>query len=208
MSQDTLSKDTTHESTSAFFDDQPLDNELESWLNDEESVQRWHRYSLISSSLKGDLGQSPQLDISASVSEAVEQEASQRVVKAGFGSRSAAVRKAAARWVQPTGKVAVAAAVAVVAVMTVQTYQQPNTVPAAEEPALMTAPIGGRQPVSFSPNATSESMAERQFQDLQQRRQAQSYLIDHQQQVLMLQDAASTHEPDTNKKIEQETPEQ
>ena len=79
-----------------------------------------------------------------------------------------------------------------VAVMTVQSVQSPDTVPAAQEPGFITNPLGGRQPVSYSPSVNSASAGAQEQQDVQLRRQAQSYLIDHQQQILLLQNASET----------------
>ncbi|MGM0481397.1 MAG: sigma-E factor negative regulatory protein [Pseudomonadota bacterium] len=198
MSQDRLSKDTTPTSemqtTSAIFDQESAEHvAMDEWLDNDEERLRWHRYSLISSSLKRDLGQTTEVDISEQVSAAIAaQIETPEVIKTSLNSRSSAVRKAAMRWLQPTAKVAVAAGVAVVAVLTVQTYQQPTLLPGssgADQPSIMTAPIGGSsQPVSYSPSAQTQPLTEAAPQQSQQlRRQAQSYLIDHQQQLMIIQ---------------------
>lgn len=170
------------EVTSALFDSQDVDaKELDDILNDDESTQTWHRYSVARAALKSELGTSSELDISQRVSAAIDNEGS-TVIKPGFG-HSKSQNKAASKWFQPLAKVAVAASVAVVAVMTVQVYQQP-AVPGGTgaEPALLTNPIGGREPVSLN---HVEPMS--QVSDQQRRRQVQSYLIDHQQQLMLQQ---------------------
>lgn len=170
------------EVTSALFDSQDVDaKELDDVLNDEQSAQTWHRYSVARAALKNELGASVDLDISQRVSAAIESEGS-NVIKPGFG-QSKSQHKAASKWFQPLAKVAVAASVAVVAVMTVQVYQQPvGADGASAEPALLTNPIGGREPVSLN---HVEPMS--QVSDQQRRRQVQSYLIDHQQQLMLQQ---------------------
>lgn len=196
MSQDNRSTDAklVHETeaTSAFFDEESAEHQsIDAWLADEETAQRWHRYSIISSVMKSDVTVS--VDISERVSAAVAAEGQHNnVVSVAATSRSKAARKAASRWYQPVAKVAVAAGVAVVAVMTVQSVQSPDTVPAAQEPGFITNPLGGRQPVSYSPSVNSASAGAQEQQDVQLRRQAQSYLIDHQQQILLLQNASET----------------
>jgi len=209
MSQDNMSKDEKNspevEATSALFDGEVADcASLDDWLDNTENTERWHRYSIISSSLKGDVAEVAHIDISARVSASIDDESSAKVVRTSFSSRSAAARKAAARWLQPAGKAAVAAGVAVVAVLTVQTYQQPASVPSAEEPAFMTAPIGGRQPVSYSPsaNTTSADQQQQQARESQLRRQAQSYLIDHQQQLMIVEGKANQTRSDKNESPE------
>ena len=196
MSQDNRSTDAKlvdeTEATSAFFDEESAEQQsIDAWLADEETAQRWHRYSIISSVMKSDVTVS--MDISERVSAAVAAEGRHNnVVSVAAASRSKAARKAASRWYQPVAKVAVAAGVAVVAVMTVQSVQSPDTVPAAQEPGFITNPLGGRQPVSYSPSVNSASAGAQEQQDVQLRRQAQSYLIDHQQQILLLQNASET----------------
>lgn len=179
------------ESTSALFDDQNINaDEIEALLDDEQATQEWHRYSVIRAAIKGDLNTNISMDISEQVRQSVSQESN--VVKPGFG-RSKSQNKAASRWFQPFAKVAVAASVAVVAVMTVQTYQQPVTPDGGSaEPALLTSPIGGgREPVSLN---HVEPMS--QSNDQQRRRQVQSYLIDHQQQLMLQQKADSDEQPE------------
>ena len=180
------------ESTSALFDDQSINaDEIEQLLGDEQAMQEWHRYSVIRAAIKGDLNTDISMDISEQVRTSVSQE-SNKVVKPGFG-RSKSQNKAASRWLQPFAKVAVAASVAVVAVMTVQTYQQPVTAEGGSaEPALLTNPIGGgREPVSLN---RVEPMS--QINDQQRRRQVQSYLIDHQQQLMLQQKAEKDEQPE------------
>lgn len=197
MSRDFLSTDdnelTQSELTSTLFDAEQLDGQrsegdsLDAWLADDAAASQWHRYSIISSSLKGDLSDAPTLDISAQVSAAIADEKLDNVVSMSLNSKNKAARKASLRWLQPAGKIAVAASVAVVAVLSVQSLQQPTAVPNAEQPALMTNPLGGREPVSYSPAVAAPSEAQQQAYELQMRRQAQSYLIDHQQQTLIVQ---------------------
>ncbi|RUO68768.1 sigma-E factor negative regulatory protein [Idiomarina ramblicola] len=179
------------ESTSALFDDQAINaDEIEALLDDEQATQEWHRYSVIRAAIKGDLNTDISMDISEQVRASVSQES--KVVKPGFG-RSKSQNRAASRWFQPFAKVAVAASVAVVAVMTVQTYQQPVTPEGGSaEPALLTNPIGGgREPVSLN---HVEPMS--QNNDQQRRRQVQSYLIDHQQQLMLQQKVDSDEQPE------------
>jgi len=179
------------ESTSALFDDQSIDtDEIEALLGDEQAQQEWHRYSVIRAAIKGDLNTDVSLDISERVRASINQESN--VVQPGFG-RSKSQNKAASRWFQPFAKIAVAASVAVVAVMTVQTYQQPATPDGSSaEPTLLTNPIGGgREPVSLN---RVEPMS--QINDQQRRRQVQSYLIDHQQQLMLQQKAEKDEQPE------------
>lgn len=205
-----------NETTSAFFDEEQANqSSLEAWLADEETATRWHSYSIISRAMKGDLAGTAHIDISARVSASIAKEkphssakaGSDKVIAVNHDKHSAAAQKAARRWFQPLAKVAVAAGVAAVAVMTVQTYQTPEAVPAAQEPALLTNPLGGRQPVSYSPSNNASPVTNQQ-QDVQLRRQAQSYLIDHQQQMLLIERANAAKEKSDSGQPQQDTPSQ
>ena len=56
------------EVTSALFDSQDVDaKELDDVLNDEQSAQTWHRYSVARAALKNELDSSVELDISQHV---------------------------------------------------------------------------------------------------------------------------------------------
>lgn len=184
------------ELTSALFDDQTVHaDDIEALLGDEQSKQEWHRYSVIRAAIKNDLNTEISVDISERVQASIQQESN--VVKPAFGG-SKSQHKAASRWFQPFAKVAVAAGVAVVAVMTVQTYQQPNLPDGTSaEPTLLTNPIGGgREPVSLN---RVEPMS--QVTDQQRRRQAQSYLIDHQQQLMLQQQLEKQLEKPTEQEL-------
>lgn len=184
------------ELTSALFDDQIVHaDDIEALLDDEPAKQEWHRYSVIRAAIKDDLNTDISLDISERVQASIQHESN--VVTPAFG-RSKSQNKAASRWFQPFAKVAVAAGVAVVAVMTVQTYQQPNLPDGTSaEPTLLTNPIGGgREPVSLN---RVEPMS--QVSDQQRRRQAQSYLIDHQQQLMLQQQLEKKQENPTEQEL-------
>lgn len=184
------------ELTSALFDDQIVNaDDIEALLDDEPAKQEWHRYSVIRAAIKDDLNTDISLDISERVQASIQHESN--VVTPAFG-RSKSQNKAASRWFQPFAKVAVAAGVAVVAVMTVQTYQQPNLPDGTSaEPTLLTNPIGGgREPVSLN---RVEPMS--QVSDQQRRRQAQSYLIDHQQQLMLQQQLEKKQENPTEQEL-------
>ncbi|MAD54347.1 sigma-E factor negative regulatory protein [Idiomarina sp. UBA3162] len=192
------------ESWSALFDSE-LDAieqaDFDAQLEDAEQSDRWYRYSVIKSAMKGELNHNGPLDISAAVAAEIDampatsnEVDSDNVVQAHGSSRSAAARKAAMRWFNPVAKVAVAAGVAAVALITVQTYQTPTDASGVEQPSILTNPLGARQPVSFSPNSTPSASTTQQALEQSMRRQAQSYMIDHQQQLMMLSTEAANSE--------------
>lgn len=155
-------------------------------LSDKTARDAWQRYALIGGVMRADANVGAPLDISQRVAEQVAQEPllQGQVVQPQI-TQKGAMGRAARRWLQPAAKVAVAAGVAAVAVLSVNTVQQPNPVQQSNEPAFITNPIGGLNPVSLNavfaePQASSPSQAMQQ-----QQREMQSYIIDHQQQLLL-----------------------
>jgi|GEM_PF-579299 len=218
LSNDTLeSADDRQESWSALFDseqDAIEQADLDAQLEDAEQSERWYRYGVIRSAMKGELNHNGPLDISAAVAAEIDampaasnEVKSDNLVQAHTSSRSAAARKAAMRWFNPVAKVAVAAGVAAVALVTVQTYQTPGDASGVDQPSILTNPLGAREPVSFSPNSTPAT-ATHQAVEQSMRRQAQSYMIDHQQQIMMLGGEAVNDENDTEdaEKVSQQDP--
>ena len=202
-----------HESWSSLFDSEldVLDQaDFDAQLEDAEQSDRWYRYGVIRSAMKGELNHNGPLDISAAVAAEVDAMPSannavdsDNVVQAHTWSRSAAARKAALRWFNPLAKVAVAAGVAAVALVTVQTYQTPMDASGVEQPSILTNPMGAREPVSFSPNAAPSASAQKAIEQ-SMRRQAQSYMIDHQQQLMMLSSEAANNEETTETNNQQD----
>ena len=202
-----------HESWSSLFDSEldVLDRaDFDAQLEDAEQSDRWYRYGVIRSAMKGELNHNGPLDISAAVAAEVDAMPSannavdsDNVVQAHTSSRSAAARKAALRWFNPLAKVAVAAGVAAVALVTVQTYQTPMDASGVEQPSILTNPMGAREQVSFSPNAAPSASAQKAIEQ-SMRRQAQSYMIDHQQQLMMLSSEAANNEETTETNNQQD----
>ncbi len=100
------------ESVSALVDGEVSEMELHRLLKasetDGEVRETWSRYQLASSAIRGDLAVAPMIDLSASISEAIEQEETYKVAPKATG------------WLQNAGRMAVAASVAAVMVVTVQ----------------------------------------------------------------------------------------
>lgn len=212
-------QETTQSRTSAWLDneaDVELDSSLTMLLRDRDEQARLQRYALYGSIMRQDLPLGQPLDISQRVAAAIAQEQAltpTNVVAPNLNSGGAR-SKAALRWLKPVASVAVAASVAVVAVLSVQTWQvgPMGTTEAGMEPALITNPLGGRNPVSFNvaegaaQGANSQAglrmgvpmqeapAVSQQEEMMWQRRQLQSYLIDHQQQLQLRQQAETAAE--------------
>lgn len=169
----------------------------------------WQRYALVGSVLRGDAEVGQPVDISAQVAARVAAEAPEdmatesSVVDVSIAAGGART-KAAMRWLKPAASAAVAASVAIVAVLSVQQWNQPvggQNSGQSMEPALITNPLGGRNPVSYNavgtPAANKATTATASDAQQQQRRQLQSYLIDHQQQLQLRQQAEQETTPES-----------
>ena len=112
----------SEEALSALMDSEAHELEcrrvLKSIAEDEELRETWHRYQLASAAMKRELPYR-MVDLSLSISNAIEQEAG---IKPGFR-----------RFLQPLGKVAVAASVAMVAVIGVHQIQSPAGQPSGKQ---------------------------------------------------------------------------
>lgn len=183
--------DRSYEQVSALLDNASEDlreqeQQLDTLLSDTEAQHVWGRYALIGRVMKGDAEAHQPIDISAAVAARISAEAQPgKVVQGRFGKQSVK------RWLAPAGSVAIAASVALVAVLSVQ---QTNPVVPEEtvQPAFATAPIGGRNPVSY--NTVLQSNEPTQAELAQHSRLLQSYMLDHQQQLQLSLQAQQLNE--------------
>jgi len=188
-----------NESLSAYVDGDLKDEKfLNTLCNDSELQEKWHRYHIIKDGLKNENLSLLNVDISAQVAQALENEpalSSSKSIKptshnagivqwlASTFSGKKASNDAAGKFtpiVQQTGQFAVAASVAVAVILGVQQYNQP-----AENQPFNAAPIipvtgiqGGLSPVSLEQTRTlprTDVSAQRQ--------RLNAYLHDHNQQV-------------------------
>ncbi|CAB0149841.1 Anti-sigma-E factor RseA [Pseudidiomarina piscicola] len=183
--------DRSYEQLSALLDNasensREQEQQLDTLLSDSEAQQVWSRYALIGRVMKGDTADQQPLDISAAVAARIESEAPPtQVVQGRFG------KQRIQRWLRPAGSVAIAASVALIAVVSVQ--QNTPVVPEETvQPAFATAPLGGRNPVSY--NTVLQSNEPTQAELAQQTRLLQSYMLDHQQQLQLSLQAQQLNE--------------
>ncbi|MGL5497786.1 MAG: sigma-E factor negative regulatory protein [Aeromonas sobria] len=191
------------EQISALMDGELSDAEVLNELEMDSDLQdTWGRYHLIGNAMRGDLSVSLQLDLSASIMAALEDEptilAPKPVeVKPVLQPIVAPVKTDSNviplfRWVgQQLGQYAIAASVAAAVIFGVQQYQGQDGLPT--NPVLNTIPIGGSaSPVSVhypqqdGTRARQQGLTEQQMQD--QRERVNAFLRDHQLQQRLLQD--------------------
>jgi sigma-E factor negative regulatory protein RseA len=181
--------DKHNEQLSALVDSAEVDEAvLERMLKDDQQRSAWHRYQLAGAIIRNEAKAGMPLDISAAVAAQVAEEPA---IVAPRARRSWLKSAANDSWWRPAASFAVAASVALVTVIGVHNYQVSPTGEAVtnsadansiSNPVFETAPIGGMaSPVSFN-SVQSEPLAPSD-QGSAQRRQLQSFFIDHQQQT-------------------------
>ncbi|MGL5991976.1 MAG: sigma-E factor negative regulatory protein [Aeromonas sobria] len=191
------------EQISALMDGELSDAEVLNELEMDSDLQdTWGRYHLIGNAMRGDLSVNLQLDLSASIMAALEDEptilAPKPVEAATVLQPVVAPVKTDSNVIplfrrvgQQLGQYAIAASVAAAVIFGVQQYQGQDGLPT--NPVLNTIPIGGSaSPVSVhyrqqdGSRARQQGLTEQQMQD--QRERVNSFLRDHQLQQRLLQD--------------------
>lgn len=181
------------EQLSALMDGETLDNEAISALSKDVVLQKnWESYHLIRDTLRGDVPQLLDFDISARVMTAIENEPAQKVtpliVEAQPKPEQAAVMPFWAKvrpWAAQITQVGVAACVSLAVIVGVQQYNKPVVGQSSDAPVFNTLPMMGQaSPVSLGVPAdnanTNNSNANQQVQD--QRRRVNALLQDYELQ--------------------------
>lgn len=179
------------EQLSALMDGESVDNALLAALSQDASLQKnWESYHLIRDTLRGDVPQLLNFDISARVAAAIEQEPRQRITPLIPEEQPKPAEAAAMPfwgrvrpWAAQITQVGLAACVSLAVIVGVQQYNKPAVQPSSDTPAFNTLPIMGQaSPVSLgvpADNAIS-STANQQVQD--QRRRVNALLQDYELQ--------------------------
>ncbi|MDO6566188.1 RseA family anti-sigma factor [Alteromonas sp. 1_MG-2023] len=172
------------ENLSAFMDGE-IDGDaiIEAIKQDEELQAKWQRYHVIRGAMRKEASVAPQLDITASVAAALEDEPAIVAPKASRW-RSIPVIGSVVPFAKQSGQFAVAASVAVAVILGVQHFNQP----APTEP-FMTAPTAGPQgglaPVSLE---QTRALPRNDMNEvLEKKRKINALIADHEQQVKLKQ---------------------
>ncbi len=154
--------------------------------SDKASHEKWRNYHMIGDAMRGELPQTLNLDLSARIADAIEQEPT---IMAPTPSREEATEQQVAAKVsgdsvkvvpfyKQFGQYAIAATVAVMAIVGVQNMNQTAGDTDITSPALVTRPlIGSASPVSYQGPGVQQGYTNEQLREQQQR--VNSYLQDH-----------------------------
>lgn len=171
------------EKLSAFMDGEIEGNEIIDAIKHDEALQaKWQRYHVIRGAMRKEASVAPQLDITASVAAALENEPAIVAPKPSRW-RSIPVLGSVVPFAKQSGQFAVAASVAVAVILGVQQFNQP----APSEPfeTFSTRPQGDLSPVSLE---QTRALPRNDMNEmLETKRKINALIADHEQQIRLKQ---------------------
>jgi len=192
------------ETVSGLVDSYQQDVEkLDSVLKEQTLAERWENYHLIGDVLRDDTPQSIQIDLSAQIAQAIEQEPT--VLAPRRNKFIEATKAKVVQFARPFGQVAIAASAAGLMILGVQTSNvADNELSAPSQQIIQTKPFAGvADPVSL--NYQTPNRAAQQQAYLEQQRRFQALLADHQQQIRLsavAKEAKVENDEQTKMKVE------
>lgn len=197
------------EKLSAFMDGEmgvsndPLITDIEL---DQDLRSKWQRYHLIRDGLRGELGQSTNFDVAASIAQAIEAEPA--ILAPTKRLRDIPVIGSVIPLVKQSGQFLVAASVAAVVILGVQNFNQQDVSEPFSTAPPITGPQGGLTPVSLE--QTRSVQRNDMAALLEQRRLINALIADHQRQLQMQQPQAAETSVDekVSSQNEQKQPQQ
>lgn len=152
------------------------DDNIRQLLDDKEMAEGWQRYHLVGDVLRGEASEQLDIDISAQISAALEDEPT-ILAPQSWQQRAKAQVIAFAK---PVGQVAIAASAAFVMILGVQHTNQPEELQEVPQ-IIQPIPFGGvADPVSYN---VERSMAAERKAYIEQKRRLHAILNDHKQQL-------------------------
>ena len=183
------------EKLSAFMDGEIEGNDIIDAIKQDEALQaKWQRYHVYRGAMRKEASVAPQLDITASVAAALENEPA---IVAPKRSRwqPIPVIGSVVPFAKQSGQLAVAASVAVAVIFGVQyTNQDAPTEPFMTAPTI--APQGGLAPVSLEQTRTLPRNDMNEV--LEKKRKINALIADHEQQIKLKQAQEDESEGDTS----------
>ncbi len=173
-----------HEWVSAAVDGESDEQALADLAADVGSHQQWRDYHMIGDAMRGELHKSINLDLSASIADAIDREPT--ILTPVQYSDNKKSDHAVSGFTNVTsmfkqfGQYAIAASVALVAVVGVQNYNQQSGIDATPLPVLNTRPlVGSVTPVSLQTGLVQRSQNFTNIQVMEQRQRINAYIQDH-----------------------------
>jgi len=170
------------ETVSSCVDDVIIhDESIDEIIKDKELSDTWGRYQLMGDIMRNDVPQTLQLDLSAKIAAAIDDEPTVLAPKNTAKSESS-FKARIINFVKPLGQVAIAASAAGLMVLGVQQNNVSQTNDIAPMQNIQTNPlIGIAEPVSFNYQQPTQMSKKQAY--IQQQRRLQALLFDHKQQI-------------------------
>ena len=162
---------------------------------------KWQRYHLIRDGMRGELGQSTNFDVAASIAQAIDAEPAILAPKKRL--QDIPVIGSVVPLVKQSGQFLVAASVAAVVILGVQNFNQPDVSEPFSTAPPITGPQGGLTPVSLE--QTRSVQRNDMAALLEQRRLINALIADHQRQLQMQQPQAVEQTDDSNTPTQDES---
>ncbi|MEI6858644.1 MAG: anti sigma-E factor RseA C-terminal domain-containing protein [Shewanella sp.] len=168
--------------------------------------RQWRDYHMIGDAMRGELPKSINLDLSASIADAIDREPTILAPVQRPDSNKSDHAISGFANVMPMfrqfGQYAIAASVALFAVVGVQNYSQQSAIDVTPLPVLNTQPlVGSVTPVSLQTGPVQISQSLNNVQVMEQRQRINAYIQDH----MLQQRLNSGIEIDDNNKIDSDT---
>ena len=171
------------ESVSSLIDNEHLSDEaIEQALNEHELTDTWSRYHLIGDVMRDEVSDDIDIDMSASIAQAIADEPTILAPKKAAGFKEV-MKAQVIKLAKPFGQVAIAASAAGLMVVGVQQNVANNDVIAPNQ-VVKTTPLGGfAEPVSLNFKNSADKRNEQEKSIVEQQRRFQALLHDHHQQL-------------------------
>ncbi|EDP98880.1 sigma-E factor negative regulatory protein [Shewanella benthica] len=169
---------------SAAVDGETDEHALAELAADEGSHRQWRDYHMIGDAMRGELPKSINLDLSASIADAIDKEPRIIAPARRVDSKKPELAIGGFANVIPMfkqfGQYAIAASVALFAVVGVQNYSQQSAIDVSPLPVLNTRPlVGSVTPVSLQTGPVQASQSLSNVQVMEQRQRINAYIQDH-----------------------------
>ena len=165
--------------------DQKSEQAIDDILKDEHLSNTWQNYHLIGDVIRDEIPQTLQLDLSAQIAIAIENEPTVLAPSTSSNKVDNDVKAKIIQFFKPVGQLAIAASAAGLMIIGVQQNTADNNEIITPSQIVQTKPLGGfANPVSFNYQQNTKSQQQAVLeQRIEQQRRFQALLSDHQQQI-------------------------
>lgn len=158
---------------------------IEEMLKDEQLSSTWQSYHLIGDVMRDEIPKTLQLDISAQIAAAIDEEPTILAPNTTTSQASNTVKAKIIQFIKPVGQLAIAASAAGLMIIGVQQNTADTNEIITPSQTVQTRPLAGfANPVSFNYQQNTKSKQQAALeQRIEQQRRFQALLSDHQQQI-------------------------